>query len=333
MLIAAAALVPALSVAQSPLPSDVPAYAAPSGATLGTLSKGATFRTGRSANGWTMVIVEGWILTSRIAARPDKSDTLDRAITGKGAAPLRAFDGTGQPMVAQFAVGTGLKRLADRNGWTQVRRAVWVRSASLQKATGAPVAPAKPPVSAPSPASASASSSSSAIPDLKTERALRATSVHTAPGGDERASVHAGTQVEVLAHAGGWSRVRVEGWVLDRDLAPIDSSTELNVSAADLRADPGAHHGKILRWQVQIVALQTADPLRRGLAPDEPYLLALGPAKENVTLYIAVPPSLLSQARALTPMSKVLITARVRDGRSPPSGVPILDLLSVTRVP
>ena len=81
------------------------------------------------------------------------------------------------------------------------------------------------------------------------------------------------------------------------------------------------------------MALQTADPLRRGLAPDEPYLLALGPAKENVTLYIAVPPSLLSQARALTPMSKVLITARVRDGRSPPSGVPILDLLSVTRVP
>jgi hypothetical protein len=157
--------------------------------------------------------------------------------------------------------------------------------------------------------------------------------MRSSPGGDERATVRAGTSVETLAHEGGWARVRIEGWVSERDLMTADSNTDVSVSAADLRAQPAAYRGKVVRWDVQMISLERADPLRKGLVPDEPYLLARGPAKENATLYIAIPPSLLDQVRALPQLTNLLVTARVREGRSQPVGVPILDLMSFTRIP
>jgi hypothetical protein len=86
-----------------------------------------------------------------------------------------------------------------------------------------------------------------------------------------------------------------------------------------------------VRWIVQVVGLQTADPLRRDLEPEEPYLLAMGPKGESAVLYLAVPPSLMAQAKAISPMAEVLITARVRTGRSMPTGAPVLDLLTLTK--
>jgi hypothetical protein len=103
------------------------------------------------------------------------------------------------------------------------------------------------------------------------------------------------------------------------------------LSAADLRADPDATHGKTVQWDVQILSLQIADPLRPEMARDEPYLLAKGPGTEDALLYLAVPPSLLAQAKALPPLTRVLITARVRSGHSEPVGIPILDLRSISK--
>jgi hypothetical protein len=82
---------------------------------------------------------------------------------------------------------------------------------------------------------------------------------------------------------------------------------------------------------VQVLSLQTADPLRPELARDEPYLLAKGPGAEDALLYLAVPPSLLAQASAIPPLTRVLITARVRSGHSEPVGIPILDLRSIAK--
>jgi hypothetical protein len=96
-----------------------------------------------------------------------------------------------------------------------------------------------------------------------------------------------------------------------------------------LRADPAGAHGKLVRWEVQVLSLQTADALRKDLAPDEPYLLARGPGHENAILYLAVPPSLLAAARSIRALTTVTVTARVRNGRSEPVGVPILDMLSI----
>jgi hypothetical protein len=103
------------------------------------------------------------------------------------------------------------------------------------------------------------------------------------------------------------------------------------LSAADLRSDPEGSRGRLVQWEVQAVSLQTADPLRSGLQPGEQYLLALGPGAEKALVYIAVPESLLATARSLPSLADITVIARVRNGRSDPAGVPILDLQSLTR--
>jgi hypothetical protein len=138
--------------------------------------------------------------------------------------------------------------------------------------------------------------------------------------------------VEVIGRDRGWSRVRIEGWVPDSALVPADTAFRARLSAADLRADPAAARGKMVIWNVEFLALQTADPLRHGLADEEPYILARGPNSENALLYLVVPPSLMGTARALQPLAKITVTARVRDGRSDPVGIPILDIQTLRRI-
>jgi hypothetical protein len=87
-----------------------------------------------------------------------------------------------------------------------------------------------------------------------------------------------------------------------------------------------------VRWNVQVLSpIQRADPLRRELAENEPYVIARGPDAESALLYLAIPPSMLDAVSAIAPLTGVVITARVRTGRSSPVGVPILDLVSIVR--
>lgn len=139
-----------------------------------------------------------------------------------------------------------------------------------------------------------------------------------------------GAAVQVLARERDWVRVRVEGWVRESDLA-LGDTTVRPLSAADIRSDPEGSKGKLVQWNVEAVALQTADPLRTGLQPGERYLLALGPGPEKSLVYLAVPESLLGSARSLPPLAQVTVTARVRNGKSEPAGVPILDVQTLTR--
>ena len=159
-----------------------------------------------------------------------------------------------------------------------------------------------------------------------------AVAVRSAPVAGVTAEMRGGANVVALARERGWTRVRIEGWVPDSMLVPSDSSFRAGMSAADMRADPAAARGKIVVWTVEFLALQTADPLRAGLADGEPYMLARGPGSENALLYLALPPSLVGTARALQPLAKIAVTARVRDGRSEPVGIPILDLQTIRRI-
>ncbi len=169
--------------------------------------------------------------------------------------------------------------------------------------------------------------------DAPLYNASHSTSIRTAPADAQSPAVgqvNPGSTVEVLARDRGWVRVRLEGWVRESDLIVADSSLR-PLSAADIRSDPSAAQGKLVRWEVQTVSLQTADALRTGLSIGEPYLLALGPGAEKTLVYLAVPPGLLPTARNLKAMADVVIIARVRNGRSEPAGVPVLDLQSITR--
>ena len=115
----------------------------------------------------------------------------------------------------------------------------------------------------------------------------------------------------------------------EADLSVADTALRGALSAADLRADPDGTVGRLVHWEVEILAHQIADPLRKGLVNQEPYLLAQGPAGENALLYLAIPPSLAATAREIPDLAHAIITARVRSGRSEPVGTPVLELLTI----
>jgi hypothetical protein len=165
--------------------------------------------------------------------------------------------------------------------------------------------------------------------------ATRSTPIRTAPviGSSTTpavAQLAKGATIDVIARDRGWVRVRLEGWVRESDVMVADSTLR-PLSAADIRSDPVGTRGKLVQWDIEAVSLQTADQLRTDMQPGEQYLLALGPGAEKTLVYIAVPDSLLATAKSLPPLAQVTVTARVRNGRSDPAGVPILDLQSLTR--
>lgn len=153
-----------------------------------------------------------------------------------------------------------------------------------------------------------------------------------APDGHALATLTPHSPLTAIARDRGWVRVRMEGWVRE-DSVQVSNGATGSLSAADLRVDPQGAKGKTVKWNVQILALETADFLHKDLSPDEPYLLARGPGSETTLLYVAVPPSMLTSAKALAaaaPVSATLV-ATVRIGRSEPVGVPVLDAQSIAR--
>lgn len=201
-----------------------------------------------------------------------------------------------------------------------------------------PPAPAKPVARKPAAAKAAPVPKPAILaeaPGPATYTVIRATSLQLAPSegatgaGTTRGEIRPGTTVEVVAREHGWVRVRTDGWVREGDLTPADSSIRTSVSAADLRTSPEKLRGVLVKWTVEFLALQTADTLRRGLAAGEQYLLVRGPGQETALMYLTIPPKLLGTARALPALSKMIVVARVRDGRSEPAGVPILDVQSI----
>ena len=154
--------------------------------------------------------------------------------------------------------------------------------------------------------------------------------IRTAPDGDLIGTVMVPGTILPMGRERGWVRVRMEGWIKESDLLPVDSSLRTALSAADLRADPDGSKGKLIRWKVEVLAFQRADALRRDLNAGEPYLLARGPVGENSMLYLALPAALVNDAKVIVPLTVVQITARVRTGRSAPTNVPILDVEAIT---
>ena len=155
--------------------------------------------------------------------------------------------------------------------------------------------------------------------------------MRTGPNGQPIARLDSGAHLVALARDQGWTRVRVEGWVRDGDLIPADTALRLSLSAADIRAAPDQARGAVIRWEVQFIAVQRADQLRRDLRVGEPYILARGPGSESGLLYLAIPPALLAEVERFEPLQSLTVTARVRAGRSEPVGIPVLDLLTVAR--
>ncbi len=85
--------------------------------------------------------------------------------------------------------------------------------------------------------------------------------------------------------------------------------------------------GRVLRWTVQLIAVQTADELRRDIPQGQRYLLARGPLPETGFVYVLVTPEQSRALDALDPLTLLTILGRVRTARSQYLGNPVLDLL------
>lgn len=349
--------------AQTTVASAAAVRAAPEGRLVATMRAGATVKTGAKKSEWTAVTIEGFLHKSVVSA---KKTTL--AIKAPSGAALRASADPSADVIAVVEDGAVLQRLSASGEWFKAKRDAWVLSRELGSAAAktsrpasvasarAPAAPRAPekvaalpargatasdaasagsPPPAPSSSASSQGSSQAASPrgdssplvgDFAASQPLV---LRDAPDGKPAGSADSAARVRIVARDHGWARVELEGWVRESELVPVDSSSVSAVSAADLRSDPEHYRGSTVRWVVQAISVQQADPLRKGLAPDEPYLLARGPGSESSLLYLALPAALVPSAKALQPLSDILVLARVRAGRSEPSGVPILDVLRI----
>ena len=283
------------------------------GAILGEVRPLAgVFTTGKQAS-WVNVRRSGWMDAKALPA-----SVRSRAAAPTTKAPAKAPAKAAPPARVPAAKPVATKAAPPTNTKTApvTAKNAPANSAPVPKADAAPAADTVPEIEL--------------LPE-GTLRVTRTTVGRNAPNGLIVGQIGAGSFVVPLARSRGWVRVRSEVWVPERDVVPADATYGAALSAADLRADPEGTRGKTVRWEVQILALQYSDPLRRDLAKDEPYFLAKGPGAEDQLLYLAIPPSLLAEARSTQALTRLLVTARVRTGRSQPVGIPILDILSFAR--
>ena len=334
-----ALLLPAALYAQAPGQGSITAATElriiADGRVLANLRQGAPVQMLGAKSGWTQVAIEGWLHVSVLGP---KRDSFPVSVKSPNGALMRATSDRTAAVVAVLADGMGIELVQRTDQWARVRRTGWVLSkfvrAGAPPAAVASAAPAPGVAPRPAPTAAAAPLSATPLPpdSLPGDVAVsRRTTILTAPSGVPMGTLDSATRLVTGASERGWVRVTLEGWVRQADLIPVDSAAVTAISAADLRAEPDRYVGRTVRWVVQVIALQTADPLRKGLSPDEPYLLARGPGSESSLLYLALPPSLMDLAKGLKPLSSVIVLAKVRVGKSEPAGVPILDLQRIVQ--
>lgn len=159
--------------------------------------------------------------------------------------------------------------------------------------------------------------------------------LRSAPEGDSLTVLGAPARVEVLDTAGGWARVRVEGWVPVPILSRAGEREEVlrDVGPAELAQAPEGYRGRLVEWELQAISLQRADAMRTEFTEGESYLLARGPAGEAGFVYVAVPDARLAEVRTLAPLQRVRVLGRVRLARSPLTGAPVLELVQLLPAP
>jgi hypothetical protein len=152
----------------------------------------------------------------------------------------------------------------------------------------------------------------------------RGVEMRNAPQGGVIAPLPAETPVRVLESRGGWTRVRVDGWVPSSSVrAGSLGEVGPDVVAA---APPGTFIGRTVRWTLEHVALQQADPWRPDFEAGEWYDLTRVPGVEGRYVYLAVPERLVEEFRGMSPFRTLRIEGTVRTGQSALTGTPIVEL-------
>ena len=292
----------------------------PNGRRLATVLKDTPLTAGDREGQWVQVTLEGWIWAASIGAT-DRNG-FNRLVSAPGGENLR--DAPEGRVMARLLQGFLLDHVQDDGDWVKVRRTGWIWDESLTGPGAAPLQtpadPGSPPPSRPEPIAAEGQTLAIASGEL---------GIRNVPAGDTAAVVRAGASFRIVERREGWARVRLEGWVPTGEFTTPDDSTVVNVSAAELRANPDQFNGSRVRWSVQLISLERAEPSRTDFYEGEPFILARAPDPGHGFVYLAVPPGLLDDVEEVSALRTIEILGQVRTGRSALMGVPVLDLLAL----
>ena len=157
----------------------------------------------------------------------------------------------------------------------------------------------------------------------------------SAPDGDTLAFSAPNTNLRILGREGEWARVRLDGWILLPEDASggVTASARTDVTRATVTASPDEYRGEVLQWDLQFISLERAEEIRTDFYETEPFLLTRMGDADGEFVYVAIPPERLGEAQGLNPLERIRILGRIRTGSSRLTGNPILELLSLERIP
>src|SRR2546428_5227967 len=321
-------------------------YQEPDGKRLAQLPRGAVVIGGEARGDWLQVTLEGWVFGGSVG--PTARPGFDLAVTRAPEENLRVVPlGTGA-LVARLNRGFALNKIGDSGRWVHVRREGWMKRDALEPAAAAAGSatasgadsfprgltlrrrPTPPP---PRPGGSGPDTTASPAVDPSRAQPPRRTTLYRAPDGPAAGAPAPETPLRALGRPGEWTRGQFEGWGKTADPASAPPGVLVGVSAAELRAEPQRYVGQVVRWTLQVIALETADDLRPDLPDGTPYLLARGPLPERGFVYVIVPEAKKAAVAALAPLATVLVTARVRVGRARFIGNPVVEMLSLEAQP
>jgi hypothetical protein len=303
--------------------ADEPIYGAIGGPRLGQVVARTAVNAGESQQNHTQITLDGWVFRRSLVAQQREGHTL---AVKPAAENLRAAP-NGR-VIAHLVQGFMLDEVERRGAWVHVNRQVWVRSAGLGGAVSVATAPGRSPPQRAARGNAAAQEPPQPV-DPHRAIARRRIELFRAPDSTAIGSLEAGQPVRITARAGEWVRIEAQAWVRENEIRLTDSAILTGLSAAELRGAPNEFRGKLLRWTIQFLSLQTADELRPDFQPGQKYILARGPAPEYAFVYIIVPPERLADVQKLEPLASVQIVARVVNGRSQYLANPILELVEL----
>ncbi|HIF07895.1 MAG TPA: hypothetical protein EYQ64_13385 [Gemmatimonadetes bacterium] len=305
------------------LTTDENFRAQPNGTVLGQLRAGLSFGVVEVTNDWLQFDLEGWVYNLSLQA-------IDRGEFGLVVSQEDGENIRGRPngeLLGHLEEGTFLEVLQRDPDWSLVRRRAWVwRRSTALFASGTSGA-----------ADRSITSASSGVtPDGEWAlgRSVDAPILST-PDGDTLAISAPGTNLRVLAREGNWARVRLEGWMWLPESADgaAEASILTDVTLESLAAAPDEYRGEVLQWDLQFISLERAEELRTDFYVTEPFLLTRMGSDGEGFVYLAIPPERLAEARGLSPLERIRVVGRVRTGAARLTGSPILELLSLDRIP
>jgi hypothetical protein len=277
---------------------------------------------GSVQDGWIPVALDGWIWSGSVGRTNRDGHNLQ--VTVARGENLRTAPNGG--VVARLLSGFLLDEVRRQGAWVHARRMGWMPEAAL-----APVTSTGDVADAAAPRDTSSGAVSPPAGGSTLDRAVvaRESELTAAPEGARTGALSAETPVRILARSGDWVRVQSEGWMKEADLRPSAPGLIAGLTAAELRTRPQEYEGKLVLWTLQYLSVATADELRPEIPSGQRYLLARGPLPEAGFVYVTLTDAQSREAAQLTPLSQIVVVAKIRNGRTRYLGNPVVDLVEL----